>query len=95
MTMNNLPYPYTADKPDDLLEEKEYKQRELGAFNSRVKLLKLTNSFANNDAFPITAGEFAHILLEMYEKFDTIQKPNVPTKKIMLDNNLQPSVHLN
>ena len=25
LTMNNLPYPYTADKPDDLLEEKEYK----------------------------------------------------------------------
>ena len=54
MTMNSLPYPYTQDKADDTEEDKEKRKADLGAFNARMKLIKLEQSFKNNDKFPLS-----------------------------------------
>ena len=54
MTMNALPYPYTQDKADDTEEDKQKKKTDLGAFNARMKLIKLEESFKNTDKFPLS-----------------------------------------
>ena len=82
MTMNTLPYPYNGDKPDATEDDMEMKQYDQSAFNARMKRIKLEHSYMNTDKFPLSLTEFAHLLLKMYDKFDTIEKPKVPVFSI-------------
>ena len=63
MTMNSLPYPFIEDNADDTEEDKLEKKHDTGAFNARMKRVKLENSFTLEDKFPVSVVEFAHILL--------------------------------
>ena len=58
-----------------------------------MKHIHLEESFGLENKFPISVEEFAHILLEMYEKFNTLKKPDVPVKKIVLDRHLKPNTY--
>ena len=52
--MNTLPYPYNEDKFDATEGDKDKKKTEQGAFNARMKLIKLNHSYLNTDKFPLS-----------------------------------------
>ena len=54
ITMNTLPYPYNEDKFDATEGDKDKKKTEQGAFNARMKLIKLNHSYKNTDKFPLS-----------------------------------------